>query len=541
MTGQDAGQWYIARDGKQTGPISDAEINAIAQHGYFRPSDLVWKPGFAEWSSALTVFKPAPPPEAAPPKPMAAAPAQPAVAAPPASRPIGSSPAAGIPAPREQASRASWQQQPSHDAASYDQGQRQPEAREPSATQAYTPAPVAPSTASAQQPSEPSALQSSPHYNQGAGQPGSNSQALKPQSLGQPSPNQPASQLGPAPFSNRSPQQEQSKLPVTPPYRGEATQRPTTGQPVGNERPTANRETTQRPAPRETTQPNRRAVTPVDTGPEPELANVRRHRGAIAALTAVGLGVAGAIWVAANPGLIQGLPNLKAVTANLIPAANKASNLEARWQQTAHWPIIKREFPDWYGERLRETMKLVAENKPEDEINKALVDQLISLRRQNAGAALLASTPKLRALASAFLNNLRELKAQSTTACYNFISQGEGTPGVIDHFQVSDGNKSSMQIQVAAIFDAIGEGRKSPVNHDKPIKADYDALMEQLSKLGWSQKDVATFADPKELARAEPARVCQMVQDWFVAHISLVDEGTQERLLGETLRPVVSG
>ena len=478
MTGQDASQWYIARDGKQTGPISDAEINAIAQHGYFRPSDLVWKPGFAEWRPALAVFKPAAP-EAAPPKPLLAAPAaatmQPAPQSAPASRPIGPSPAGAVPGPRE-------------------------------------PVPRGPA------PREPANRQPSP----------------------QPAPQASPNPLGPAPFSNRPAQPEPSKLPVSPPYRSETTQRPVTASPAAQ--PTDQREATQRPAPRETTQPSRRTVTPVDTGPEPEAATPRRsHRGAIAALAIIGLAVTGGIWVAAYPGGIPGLPSLKALTANMPASMSKTSTLEARWQQTAHWPVIKREFPDWYGERLREATKLASENKPEDEINKTLVDQLISLRRQNAGAALSASTPKLRALASAFLENLRQLKAQSTTACFNFISQGESTPGVVDQFQISDGTKSSMQLQVAAVFDAIGEGRKTPVTHEKPIKTDYDALMEQLSKLGWSQTDVATFADPKALARAEPARVCQMVQDWFVAHISITDEGTQERLLGETLRPVVSG
>lgn len=509
MTEQEASQWYIARDGKQTGPISDAEIKAIAQHGYFRAADLVWKPGFAEWRPALAVFKPDPAPAkpaVTPPAPTSAQPAQPAQSA-PAPRPIGPSPAAAVPGPRENGSRPSWQSQPGYDPSSFDQRPRQSEAREPG-----SPAPAhAQASAQAQAPTS-----------------------------------QPSSQLGPAPFSNRAPQQEASKLPVSPPYRSETTQRPAATQsakiPAEGERPLSNRETTQRPTPRDTTQPNRRAAAPVDLRFEPEAAQPRRsHRAAIAAISIVGIALAGGIWVAAYPGVVEGLPSFKALTANMTLPTSKTSSLEARWQQTAHWPVIKREFPDWYGERLREATKLVSENKPEDEINKTLVDQMISLRRQNAGAALSASTPKLRALASAFLENLRQLKAQSTTACFNFISQGEGTPGVIDQFQASDGVKSPMQLQVAAIFDAIGEGRKSPITHEKPIKADYDALMEQLSKLGWSQTDVATFADPKALARAEPARVCQMVQDWFVAHISITDEGTQERLLGETLRPVVSG
>jgi hypothetical protein len=32
-----------------------------------------------------------------------------------------------------------------------------------------------------------------------------------------------------------------------------------------------------------------------------------------------------------------------------------------------------------------------------------------------------------------------------------------------------------------------------------------------------------------------------MVQDWFLAHLSVEDKATQERLLVETLKPVVSG
>ena len=349
-------------------------------------------------------------------------------------------------------------------------------------------------------------------------------------------------QVGPAPFSERTGQPEGAKLPVAPPYRGEGGYRPQ--QAGGGD--AGSRETTGRPAAREPMQPAtpnpqpRRAVTPVDAGPEPE-APKRSRKGLIAVGTVLLAACAATVWVVANPGLLESLPSAKSIALGLKAGNSKTADIEARWQQTAHWPVIKREFPDWYGERLREAAQLASENKPEDEINKALVDQLITLRRQNSAQALAASPVKLRALASAFLANLRQLKSQSTTACFNFISQGEGTPGVIDQFQSADGAKSPMQLQVAAIFEAIGEGRKSPITHEKPIKADYDTLMDQLAKLGWSQSDVATFADPKALARAEPARVCQMVQDWFVAHISITDEATQERLLGETLRPVVSG
>ena len=79
MTGQEKGhQWYSARDGKQTGPMTDAEINAIARLGYFRDKDLVWRAGFADWQPALMVFPPQPvvlppPVPVEPPAPAAAA------------------------------------------------------------------------------------------------------------------------------------------------------------------------------------------------------------------------------------------------------------------------------------------------------------------------------------------------------------------------------------------------------------------------------------------------------------------------------------
>jgi hypothetical protein len=114
-------------------------------------------------------------------------------------------------------------------------------------------------------------------------------------------------------------------------------------------------------------------------------------------------------------------------------------------------------------------------------------------------------------------------------------------PALQDMLAPSQAKSSAIQLQVAAIFEAIGDGRKNPVTHERPQKADYDVLMAQLNQLGWSQTDVATFADPRALAKAPPERVCQMVEDWFTAHISITDAAVQERLLTDTLRPVVSG
>ena len=41
--------WYYVEQGKQTGPVSDEEFNALLQGGTITPSTLVWREGMAEW------------------------------------------------------------------------------------------------------------------------------------------------------------------------------------------------------------------------------------------------------------------------------------------------------------------------------------------------------------------------------------------------------------------------------------------------------------------------------------------------------------
>jgi hypothetical protein len=49
-------QWFIGRDGKQYGPISDAELEMLIELGHLQASDLLWHAGFPDWRSALAVF-----------------------------------------------------------------------------------------------------------------------------------------------------------------------------------------------------------------------------------------------------------------------------------------------------------------------------------------------------------------------------------------------------------------------------------------------------------------------------------------------------
>ena len=217
-----------------------------------------------------------------------------------------------------------------------------------------------------------------------------------------------------------------------------------------------------------------------------------------------------------------------------------AQALDAKFQQTPMWTVVKREFPDWYGEQLQEAAKLSAQNQPEMAITKHLAEALVALRRQHAKEALSASTDKLKDVANAFLDNLKSLGERSVGACYGFISQGETAPVVLELLQSPD-QGAAVQAQVAAIFEAIADGRKTPTTHDRAHKDDYEVLVQQLTKLGWKESDLKTFSNPSALSHEPPGRVCQMVQDWFVAHLSVEDKATQERLLVETLKPVVSG
>ena len=97
-------------------------------------------------------------------------------------------------------------------------------------------------------------------------------------------------------------------------------------------------------------------------------------------------------------------------------------------------------------------------------------------------------------------------------------------------------NSSYMRILQAAV-----SGGKTPTKHEPAVKSDYEMLIKELGKLGWKDEDLQVFSNPRALAKREPEQVCQMVQDWFVAHLAIQDQAAQERLLYETLKPVVQG
>jgi hypothetical protein len=49
-------QWYIARDGQEYGPISDAELANLHELGHVLATDLLWREGLPNWRSVLVLF-----------------------------------------------------------------------------------------------------------------------------------------------------------------------------------------------------------------------------------------------------------------------------------------------------------------------------------------------------------------------------------------------------------------------------------------------------------------------------------------------------
>ena len=217
-----------------------------------------------------------------------------------------------------------------------------------------------------------------------------------------------------------------------------------------------------------------------------------------------------------------------------------AETIDAALQRTALWRVLKRDFAEWYAERLKEIVALTGQGRNEAAIAQQMARALVALRRQEVNNALSASIPRLKLVAMTFYENLVQLKQQGSEACFEFISQGESSPIVIAMLQGSP-HTAHLQAQLTTVFEAIAEGRKTPRVYPQPRKEDYDLLAADLGKRGWTEADLQLFSDERALARAAPEKVCQLVHDWFAAQLALKDENMQLRLLVDSLKPVVAG
>jgi len=214
--------------------------------------------------------------------------------------------------------------------------------------------------------------------------------------------------------------------------------------------------------------------------------------------------------------------------------------IDATLQNAALWRVIKREFPDWYAQRLTEASALARESKDDAVIGQLVARKLVELRRQQVANGLSAKLPMLKTVAAAYYDSLTRLRKHSPEACSGFIKQGEAEPLIVALLQGTE-HTAHLQALETAVFEAIAEGRQVPRVHPRPSQAQYGQLAKELSNRGWTQTDFQMLSNKQALAQAEPDKVCQLVQEFFGAQLSLPDPEVQMRLLVDSLRPVFAG
>jgi hypothetical protein len=219
--------------------------------------------------------------------------------------------------------------------------------------------------------------------------------------------------------------------------------------------------------------------------------------------------------------------------------AGTAAAIDATLQATALWKVVKREFPDWYNQRIAEAAQLAREGKDDAVIGQLMARKLVELRRQQVASGLSATPETLRTVATAYHDSLTRLRSYSPEACSGFIKHGEAEPLIVALLQGSE-HTAHLQAQLTAIFEAIAEGRQLPRVHPRPTREQHQMLASELVKRGWTEDDFKLLSSDQAMAQAAPVKVCQLVHDYFAAQLSLPDQEAQLRLLVIALRLVLT-
>ncbi len=508
--------WYLARDGKQHGPLSHVEMTKLVELGHLRPTDLVWRPGFADWRPAPTVFEMASP--------------LPVVVPPTAAKPEPApAPAPAVITPKPQPSLAEMSLKP------------EPAAPAPTRFEFAQPQPSANEVATASEP-RPLAREPQPmKFDTGAFRPaatesqfGTAATAPEPSTAPEPFRMEPMFE-DPPPTAKRgrgiavafglllviggvSAAGYTYRDTLKTMLQG-AAPRPTADIPVVTAPPA---DTSGAPQPVDAT------TTAATTAPAVESASPAPISTAVEPAPQPAAVVAA---VEPQPSPAQPLPG--------VPVTADSNPIDTALQASPFWSYAKTEFPQWYAERVRDVGAMKAANESDANIDRKLVEQIVVLRRQNASKALAASPERLTEIAEAYVANLGDMQTRSVDTCYEFIEKSEMTPAAAALVQKpSEG--APLHAQMRAVFAAVVEGQKNPVARAAPMPDDYALLAKELGILGWTQADIQLFADPNALAASPRDRVCKMVKDWFSAHLAVKDLPARERLLHETLRPVIA-
>lgn len=266
----------------------------------------------------------------------------------------------------------------------------------------------------------------------------------------------------------------------------------------------------------------------------------RGRKVAIAAVILIALGISGYLGYLNRAEITSVAASMMGSGGFATGSIETPDSVDSKLQRAEPWSLAKQEFPDWYKEQTAEVAKMSEQKKTETDITKYLVAELVKFRRMNADVALQAPSPVLRNVAVTFRDTLMHLGATNTNSCYQFISHGENSDPIIDIMRKME-SSTPVQRQLAAIFTAVAEGKKSPIKREGKAANDIEILTGELKTVGWSPDDIKLFFDPKAFSRAPPERVCQMVQDLFTALLAIKDEPARDRLLVETLRHVMAG
>ena len=535
-------EWFLARDGEQFGPLSDAELRKLVEMGHLKSSDLLWREGFPEWRSARLLL-----PEAGALKPVAV-------------QAIGQRETPPVAGP---------------------QNQRAPVA-EPlqDLPRQFHPQPSAPNQAAAPMAGDVAAVhhrslaQRATDAAQAAMLSGPAAVAIQPLPQAGPAAQPIAQPLGQVGGYQRGQAGAAIAVPRLQPLQphGFAPHQPTHFTPTMQSMPGQLNAAVQpaapvadtrasdaaRAAPRlgpQAAAPRRKSAAPVvgadfDDEDERPRAGVGRWILRVAVVVFFAATLSAAAWLAypyrerilsSVGGLVpSGFGFMTPVKSPLVGFAATTEETDSAMQSAPLWRTLKREFPDWYAERVKEATNLAREQKSERAIGEQLMTAVVALRRKHAGDALSATSAKLKVVAAAFAENLGRLRKTSVDACHGFISAGEASPAYLTMLD-DPAHTGALQAQLTAVFDAVGEGRKIPRIYPQPKQSDYNMLVALLEARGWKDADMQLFSDSRAFGKAEPEKVCRMVTDWFEAQLEIKDADAQLRLLADALKPVVAG
>ena len=484
--------WYLARDGRQHGPLSHLEMTKLVELGHLRATDLVWRPGFADWRPAPSVFELKPAPNTQPPAQVQRAP-EPAKTEPQKAEPAVAVQAA--PSARPQPSFANMSSTATPAAAQ--------------STSSATPMNFDFPAPAAQTAHAPRNDQPSFHSDAFESDAQTSRFGAPPSALSEAGPSTEPFRIEPLHGEDVPPRRKNSvavALGVLAVIGGLAT--------AGY-----------------VYQDVIKAALEKQTAQGPEIPVVESPG---SAGTPAGSPETGPSVAAVQPEPASPSP------ASTAPVTEAANAIDAALQASPFWSYAKAEFPQWYADRVREIGAMKQANEPDSAIDRKLAEQIVALRRQNASNALASSPARLTEIAEAFVANLNAMQSQSVDACYEFIEKGELTPTAVALVQ-KPAEGAPLHAQLRAILAAVVEGQKTPVTRSPPLPADYNLLAAELGTIGWSQADIQLFADPKALSASPRDQVCKMVKDWFSAHLAVKDDPARERLLYETLRVVIAG